>query len=101
MLSVQMAYSTEVREHRAFVREMKFLLSPGLADDVLDWARARLDRDPHGGGPHGDTYQTTSLYFDTREFDVFHRRGSFGRSKYRIRRYGSADFIFLERKLKT
>jgi hypothetical protein len=32
---------------------------------------------------------------------VFHRRGSFGRSKYRIRRYGEAQVGFLERKLKT
>ena len=32
---------------------------------------------------------------------MFHRRGSFGRSKYRIRRYGEAQVGFLERKLKT
>jgi hypothetical protein len=31
---------------------------------------------------------------------VFHRRGSYGRSKYRIRRYGDGDTIFLERKLR-
>ena len=46
-------------------------------------------------------YQITSLYFDTRQFDVFHRRGSFGRSKYRIRRYGASEVVFLERKLKS
>jgi len=32
---------------------------------------------------------------------VFHRQGSFGRSKYRIRRYGKNGIVFLERKLKT
>ena len=48
-----------------------------------------------------DTYQITSLYFDTDQFDVFHRKGSYGRSKYRIRRYGQGNLVFLERKLKT
>jgi len=32
---------------------------------------------------------------------VFHRNGSYGRSKYRIRRYGRSDVACLERKLKT
>jgi hypothetical protein len=42
------------------------------------------------------------LYFETPEFDVFHRRGSYGRSKYRIRRYGqSSNMLFLERKFRT
>ena len=31
---------------------------------------------------------------------MFHRRGSFGRAKYRIRRYGDSPMIFLERKLR-
>src|SRR5207237_725226 len=29
------------------------------------------------------------------------RKGSFGRSKYRVRRYGQSEVTFLERKLKT
>jgi hypothetical protein len=40
------------------------------------------------------------VYFDTVEGDVFHRRGSFGRSKYRVRRYGSSPVVYLERKLR-
>jgi len=44
-----------------------------------------------------DEYQTTSLYFDNASYDVFNRRGSFGRSKYRIRRYGEESSAFLER----
>ena len=44
--------------------------------------------------------RTTSVYFDTDDYDVFHRRGSFGRSKYRIRRYGNEDAFFLERKMR-
>ena len=89
------------RETRDFAREIKFLVDVSIADDVRDWARTHLGPDPHGAGPFGDEYVTTSLYFDTAQFDVFHRRGSFGRSKYRIRRYGECQVVFLERKLKT
>jgi len=81
--------------------EMKFLVSPALAGQIRTWARQHLSPDPHAGGPAGDGYVITSLYFDTSQFDVFHRRGSFGRSKYRIRRYGEGRVGFLERKLKT
>jgi VTC domain-containing protein len=95
-----MPYWTEVRESRAFAAEIKFLVPLEKAEAVRWWARSRLSADPFGGGPQGDTYCTTSLYFDTAGFDVLHRRGSFGRSKYRIRRYGQADQAFLERKLK-
>jgi hypothetical protein len=81
--------------------EVKFLLDPATAARVCDWARTHLERDPHGGGPFGDEYRTSSLYFDTADRDVFHRRDSYGRSKYRIRRYDDQDIVFLERKLRT
>ena len=89
------------REMRVRATELKFLLSPDVANDVRVWARAWLDADPNGSGPAADEYRTTSLYFDTRTFDVFHRRGSFGRAKYRVRRYGRERAVFLERKLRT
>src|SRR4051812_19287964 len=95
-----MGYSTEIRENRAFASEIKFIVPGRAIDGLRAWARGRLRPDPYGGGPFGDTYQTNSLYFDTGRFDVLHRRGSFGRSKYRVRRYGSASEVFLERKLK-
>jgi len=96
-----MSFSTEIRISRASVAEIKFLVPQDRVDDLRHWARARLGPDPYGSGPFGDTYQTNSLYFDTRDFDVFFRRGSFGRSKYRVRRYGDAATLFFERKLKT
>lgn len=96
-----MPFSTEIRENRAFVAEIKFLVPRDRVDDIRDWARPRLRPDPYGSGPSGDTYRTNSLYFDTCGFDVFHRRGSYGRSKYRVRRYGDAPELFFERKLKT
>jgi SPX domain protein involved in polyphosphate accumulation len=89
-----MPFPTETREKR-------FLVPADRADAVRSWARARFRPDPHGGGLHHDTYDITSLYFDNAEFDVFHRRGSYGRAKYRVRRYGAAPFVFVERKLKT
>ena len=89
------------RETRDFARELKFLVDERLAPDLRQWARLYLSRDAFGSGPYGDDYTTTSLYFETPAFDVYHRRGSYGRSKYRIRRYGSADVVFLERKFRT
>lgn len=46
-------------------------------------------------------YCVTTLCFDTRAFDVHRRNGSYGRAKYRIRRYNQAPDVFLERKLRT
>ena len=92
-----MSHSREVRPH---AYEIKFVVPAGLANEIRRWARLELAPDPHGGGSHGDEYRTTSLYLDTATLDVFHRRGSMGRSKYRIRRYGAAPQVFLERKMR-
>lgn len=91
----------ETRETRALASEIKFVIDPVLAERVRAWARLHLQPDPHGGGEHGDEYRTTSLYFDTPELDVLNRRGSYGRAKFRIRRYADSDVVFLERKLRT
>ena len=96
-----MSPSTEVRENRDFASEIKFLVGPALADQIRDWARGRLAPDPNAAGESGDAYSVTSLYFDTGQFDVFYRKGSFGHSKYRVRHYGESEITFLERKLKT
>jgi hypothetical protein len=88
------------RETRASACEIKFVVDPAVAARIREWARIHLVADPHGGGPFHDEYDTSSLYFDTRRLDVFHRRGSYGRAKYRVRRYGEADTVFLERKLR-
>lgn len=88
------------RETRARASEIKFLVEPAAAADIRSWARANLTPDPHGTGPFGDEYDTASIYFDTRDFDVLQRNGSYGRAKYRIRRYSQGDVVFLERKLR-
>lgn len=89
-----------MRETRASASEIKFVIDPSAAPRLRNWARSHLDADPHGSGPFGDEYDTSSLYFDTAGQDVFRRRDSFGRAKYRIRRYGASDVVFLERKLR-
>lgn len=86
-------------EKREFASEIKFLLDPATAEAVREWGRARLVADPNARGFAGDTYQVTSLYFDTPELDVFHREGPHRHSKFRVRRYGTDSFFF-ERKLK-
>lgn len=96
-----MSPSTDSRENREFASEVKFLVMRPVAGQIHDWARAWLAPDPNAADGSGDGYQVTSLYFDTDRFDVFHRRGSYGRSKYRIRRYEWNPTAFLERKLKT
>lgn len=84
-----------------FTSELKFLVDAARAARIADWARARLAPDPHGGGRFSDEYRVSSLYFDTDARDVFHRRGSYGRSKYRIRRYHQEPTVYLERKLRV
>lgn len=88
------------RDKREFATELKFLLDPAVADSIRAWARERLVADPHAQGFAGDTYNITSLYFDTAALDVFHRRGLHRHSKFRVRRYGDGS-LFLERKLKV
>jgi len=92
---------TTTHETRTRARETKFVTEVGRAPAIAAWIRERLGADIHGAGPHGDQYATSTLYFETDAFDVYHRRGSYGRSKYRIRRYGTMDDVFLERKFRT
>jgi hypothetical protein len=84
-----------------FAREVKFLVDDLSVAALHDWMRAHLEPDLNGAGPSGDRYDVSSLYFETEGFDVFHRHASYGRSKFRIRRYGDSSTTFLERKFRT
>jgi hypothetical protein len=75
--------------------ELKVQLPQDLAQDVEAWVRQRMTPDPHG---EDGRYRTTSLYCDTSLFDVYRRAPGFKRSKYRLRRYGEAAWVYLERK---
>jgi hypothetical protein len=94
----QMAYFVDTKDRAS---EIKFLVDLDTAGHIRSQARQKLHADPHGSGMCGDEYRITSLYFDTAEFDVFRKFGSYGRSKYRIRRYDDSDSVFLERKMRT
>ena len=96
-----MSPSLEAGSGRRGAHEVKFRVSAGTAESIRVWAREFLEPDPYGGGPSGDVYRITSLYLDTPTFDVYFRRGSFGRAKFRIRRYDDGTRVFLERKLKA
>jgi hypothetical protein len=89
-----------ISKPRAATSEIKFLVDPVVADRIRAWARTHFSPDPYGAGDDADEYETCTLYFDTAELDVFGRRGSYARAKYRVRRYGGGDAIFLERKLR-
>ena len=89
------------RDTRPYARELKFLAPLGEVPAIRAWMRHTLSADPHGTGSHHDAYDITTIYFDTEDHDVFNRRGSFGRAKLRIRRYGRSSTAFLERKLRT
>ncbi len=82
------------------VNEIKFPLTSAQADEIRAWARSKLSPDPLAQLDTDECYRTSSIYFDTPQFDVLRRRGSYGRCKYRVRRYGAATELFLERKMK-
>lgn len=79
--------------------ELKFAVTPAVADDLQVWAGERLQRDPHADPVHG--YLITSTYYDTPAFDVFRRSAGFDVHKYRARRYGTEPTVHLERKSKA
>lgn len=86
---------------RSRAREVKFVISPAVAAEVEEWARRVMPADSHLKSGTDGHYQVTSLYFDNPDWAVFQGRGSYRRSKYRIRRYGDERVVFLERKIKT
>ncbi|MFO1500351.1 MAG: polyphosphate polymerase domain-containing protein [Verrucomicrobiota bacterium] len=88
-------------EKRDAAYEIKFVVPTSVAEAALVWARSHMAPDPHASNTDGDGYRVNSLYFDTPRLDVYQRNGSYGKSKYRVRRYGTESTIFLERKLKS
>ena len=89
------------REIRDSASEIKFVVDVTAGQAVRERARQLLSPDPWASGPTADEYSITSIYFDTPDFAVYNRRGSYRRAKYRVRRYGEGQTVFLERKLRT
>lgn len=88
-------------EKRDAAYEIKFVVPASVGEAVVNWARMNLSPDPNASSSSGDGYAVNSLYFDTSSLDVYLRKGSYGKAKYRVRRYGHESAIFLERKLKS
>lgn len=93
---VECATSPGLRTGVAF--ELKFELAREDVLRIKAWARRHLNPDPHGDN---GCYRVTSVYCDTPELDVFHRAQGYRKSKLRLRRYGTAPFVFLERKVRN
>ena len=79
---------------------MKFLLDPAKAAELERLLQGSLSLDPHADLDHGNAYSLTTLYCDTPDLAVFHRRGRYRLFKFRLRRYGASGRIYLERKSK-
>ncbi len=81
--------------------ELKFLIDDQRAAAVERWAGQHLARDIYSDSELAGAYRTTSLYCDTPQLDVYHGARWYRRRKFRIRQYGGADYIFLERKMRS
>ena len=53
---------TDAKETRAHAFEIKFVVDSQMGERIREWARTFLDADPHGTGPFGDEYRTSTLY---------------------------------------
>jgi hypothetical protein len=87
------------REAPAF--ELKFRLLQDQARAIAAWAAHYLQLDPHADPTRDNAYLVHGLYFDTPNFDVFHRSPGYKKRKYRLRRYGDNAAVFLEQKRKA
>ena len=81
-------------------REMKLLVNESQAREIESRLQPLLSLDPHADPTQGNSYRLSTLYCDTPQFDVLNRRGRYRLFKFRLRRYGNSDSIFLERKSK-
>jgi len=87
------------REAPAF--ELKFQVHLEQAREIAAWAANYLHLDPHADPTRGNRYLVHGLYFDTPALDVFHRTPGYKKRKFRLRRYGDNEAIFLEQKRKS
>ena len=78
--------------------EVKFILQESEAQAVEKLLKATMVLDNHGQAVLHGCYEITSLYFDTVDFAVFHRREGFQYEKHRLRRYGNEALVYLEKK---
>lgn len=91
----------------AQAHEFKFVLPASKAARIEELAKQSLLMDPHckatenRNSPKPDAYRVQSMYLDTPSLDVLNRTFHTPNTKYRIRRYGNSETVFLERKSKV
>jgi hypothetical protein len=91
----------ETRETRDFAREIKFKTQLDKWPDIVK-CRARISSRMGTAPASMPTNTRRAVCISKRpKFDVYRRSGSYGKSKFRIRRYGAAPIMFLERKFRT
>ncbi len=90
-----------VADLRLPAHEVKFLVTEREARHIESVLGRSLQADPHAQPYCGTgSYWTTTVYCDTPQYDIYFRQGRFRRRKYRLRRYGAADVVYVERKTK-
>jgi hypothetical protein len=78
--------------------EVKFLLDEPAAAEVEGRLAGSLIADPYCVAEPLGMYRITSLACESADFGVFFRDESMRNRKYRVRRYGAGDVVYLERK---
>lgn len=78
--------------------EIKFLLDEAKAREVEARLLTLLLPDPHGDPTLGGMYAITNVTCDAPGLPVFYRDAKVKDRKYRVRRYGAGDVVYLERK---
>jgi len=81
--------------------ELKFFLDPPTAAAVRDWATDRMAPDEFCDPAIPSGYHVTTLYLDTPDWDIYHRRSDVIDGKHRVRRYGVEPVLWLEKKRKS
>jgi hypothetical protein len=69
-----------VRESREFASEIKFQVADFAGETILEWARDQLSPDPNAQtAPKTMPTKSPVSLFDTEEYDVYHRNGSWAK----------------------
>jgi hypothetical protein len=79
-------------------REIKFRVPSARLAELTSLLERRLKPDLHGDTSSNGDYGIASLYCDTPDLEVFRQLGWHRFRKFRVRRYGASDLVFLERK---
>jgi hypothetical protein len=78
--------------------ERKFWLEDCAAERFLERAGEVLS--PDSFSAKAGSYEVHTLYFDTASLDVYHRAQGWRNAKFRVRRYGTEEVVYLEYKTK-